>query len=148
MVAAAAPPAMISIDGHDVFIDVFLPPPQLLIVGASNDARPLARYAAEAGFRATVADRRPALLVPDRFPASARLVDSGAIELAGRVRCDANTFAVVMTHNYADDEQYLRALVATAVPCIGIVGPRQRTEWLIRSVHALAPFNTERVYAP
>src|SRR3989449_8327966 len=45
--------------GHAVFIDVFEPPPQLVILGAGDDARPLARFAADVGFRVVVADRRP-----------------------------------------------------------------------------------------
>lgn len=148
LIATGASPALLRYDGREVFVDIYLPPPQLVIVSAGNDARPLARIAAEAGFRVGVVDRRPALLLADRFPAAARLVESGALELAERVHCDENTFAVVMTHNFADDEQYLRALLATPVPYIGVLGPRQRTERLIRNLTANVTFDVDRIYGP
>lgn len=148
MLAAGASPQLIESDGHRIFVDIYAPPPHLLIVSAGNDARPLARFAVETGFRVTVVDHRPGLLQADRFPSAARLVDSGAMELAARVVCDANTFAVLMTHNFADDEQYLRALVATPLPYLGILGPRQRTDRLVQNVGASVPFDTSRIFGP
>jgi len=148
LIATQASPVLLQFDGRDVFVDIYLPPPQLVIVSAGNDARPLARIAIEAGFRVAVVDRRPGLLLADRFPAAARLIESGALELADRVSCDDNTFAVVMTHHFADDEQYLRALLATPVPYVGVLGPRQRTERLIRNLTANISFDVDRIYGP
>jgi xanthine dehydrogenase accessory factor len=148
MISEKTPSVLMDLDGQRVFVDVYVPPPQLVIISAGNDARPLARFAAEAGFRVTVVDHRPGLLLADRFPADARLVDSGSVELAERVACDKNSYAVVMTHNFSDDEQYLRALVGTPIPYIGILGPRQRTDRLIRNVSAIAAFDVNRVYGP
>jgi xanthine dehydrogenase accessory factor len=148
LIGTSAQPELIEVDGRAIFIDVYTPPPQLIVVSAGNDARPLARFAAEAGFRVTVVDRRPGLLLRDRFPEAVRLVDSGAIELSARVACNEKSYAVIMTHNFADDEQYLRALVATPVPYIGILGPRQRTDRLISNVSAVTSFDVNRIYGP
>jgi xanthine dehydrogenase accessory factor len=139
---------MVELDGRGIFVELFHPPPQLLIVSAGNDARPLARMATDAGFRVVVADHRPALLLPDRFPAETRLVECGPTDLARRVILDDNTYTVIMTHNFADDEQYLRALLPTPVAYIGILGPRQRTERILRNVHAEQSFDDSRVYGP
>src|SRR5437763_1550343 len=57
------------IAARNVFFDVFLPPPQLVLCGAGDDARPLARFAADVGFRVVVVDRRPGYLTVERFPA-------------------------------------------------------------------------------
>src|SRR6059058_4327197 len=54
------------IGGRTVFFDVFLPPPQLVLFGAGEDARPLARLAADVGFRVVVVDRRPGYLTNER----------------------------------------------------------------------------------
>jgi xanthine dehydrogenase accessory factor len=148
MLAARLPSALRDIAGHAVFIDVYLPPPQLLIVSAGNDARPLARFAAEVGFRTVVVDRRPGLLRRDRFPEAVRLIESSAAELTNHLELDAESCAVVMTHNYADDEHYLRALIATPVRYIGVLGPRQRTERLVGSIAADMSFDTGRIYGP
>ncbi|MFP5288466.1 MAG: XdhC family protein, partial [Thermoanaerobaculia bacterium] len=54
--------------GREVFFEVMPPPPHLIVCGAGDDARPLVAYAADAGFRVTVIDHRPALMEPAWFP--------------------------------------------------------------------------------
>ena len=148
LLAVDAPSSLRDVAGTAVFVDVYRVPPHLVIVSAGNDARPLARFAVEAGFRVTVVDHRPGLLLTDRFPGAATLIDSFPADLVRRVQFDDHTFAVVMTHNFADDEQYLRALVATSVAYIGVLGPRQRTERLLRNVAGDSSLDTDRIYAP
>src|SRR5437660_10839490 len=48
------------IGGRSIFFDVLVPPPQLVVLGAGDDARPLARFAADGGLRAGVVARRAA----------------------------------------------------------------------------------------
>ena len=134
--------------GRAVFIDGFAPPPRLVIVGAGEDARPLAALALGAGFRVLVVDRRAGLLSPDRFPPDARLVLARAEEVAAHLPLDARSYVVVMTHSYADDEGYLRGLVRAPLAYLGILGPRQRTDRLLRALDAEAPLDESRIYAP
>ncbi|HEY3934859.1 MAG TPA: XdhC family protein [Gemmatimonadales bacterium] len=148
MLAAGLPSAVREISGKTVFVDIYRPPPQLVIIGAGNDARPLARFAVEAGFHTVVVDRRPGLLAPDRFPDSTELVESSAADLTACLNFGTETCAVVMTHNFADDEQYLRALLATSAPYLGVLGPRQRTERLLRHIAADISFDIDRVHGP
>jgi xanthine dehydrogenase accessory factor len=139
------------IAGRDVFCDVFLPPPQLVICGAGEDARPLARFAADVGFRVAIVDRRPAYLTAERFPSAAALIESRPEELVGRLALDDNCYAVVMTHNFADDLGYLRALRGTPVSYIGMLGPRQRTDRMLQAAGAegaLDEHDAARIYGP
>ncbi len=136
------------IAGHAVFIDVFLPPPQLVVLSAGEDVRPLARFASDVGFRVAIVDRRPGLLTVGRFPAAARLVESDAAQLAERMPLDDASYAVVMTHHFADDQAYLRALLRTPVPYIGMLGPRQRTERILQNLRAEGPLDEARIYGP
>jgi xanthine dehydrogenase accessory factor len=146
MLARGVPSSLRVLAGATVFIDIYRPPPQLVIVSAGNDARPLARFAVEAGFRTVVVDRRPGLLTPDRFPEATRLVECVAADLTMHVDFGAETFVVVMTHNFADDEQFLRSLLATPAPYIGVLGPRRRTARLLASIGADTVFDAARVY--
>ena len=134
--------------GHAVFIDVLVPPPELVVLGAGDDARPLVRCAADVGFRVIVVDRRPAHLTVDRFPGAARLVPCDSAELPERLTLDESSYAVVMTHNFADDRAYARALLATRVAYIGMLGPRERTERILREVRGGGPGEAARVYGP
>lgn len=141
-------PGLHSIAGSGVFIDILVPPPQLVVLGAGDDARPLARFAAEVGFRVVIVDRRAGYLTHERFPEAALLVESGGDRLADRLPLDAECYAVVMTHNFADDQAYLRGLLKAPVPYIGMLGPRQRTERILRSLGAEEPVDEARVYGP
>jgi xanthine/CO dehydrogenase XdhC/CoxF family maturation factor len=137
-----------AVGGHEVFIDVFTPPPQLLVVSAGDDAQHLARFACDVGFRVVVVDKRPALLVPGRFPDGVRLIESTAADLADRIALAEESYAVIMTHSYADDRDYLRELLQMATPYVGLLGPRQRTDRIIRELSADAPIDESRIYGP
>src|SRR5437867_5906726 len=139
---------MHEIAGRSVFFDVLVPPPQLVVCGAGEDARPLVRFAADVGFRVVVADRRPGYLAHERFPAAALLVESAGDRLAEVLPLDAACYAVVMTHNFADDQGYLRALLPTPVSYLGMLGPRQRTERILRNLGAEDAVAEARVYGP
>jgi len=136
------------ISGRSVFFDVLIPPPQLVVLGAGDDARPLVRFAAEVGFRVVVVDRRPGYLTADRFPAAAALVQSAGDELEDALPLDAECYAVVMNHNFADDQAYVRALLKAPVAYVGMLGPRQRTERILRNLSAEGSTDEGRVYGP
>src|SRR2546428_12590455 len=82
------------IAGRSVFFDVLRPPPQLVVLGAGEDARPLVRFAAEVGFRVVVVDRRPGYLTADRFPAATALIQSAGDALGEVLSLDAECYAV------------------------------------------------------
>src|SRR5206468_9967013 len=120
----------------------------LVVLGAGDDARPLMRFAADVGFRVVVVDRRPGYLTRERFPDAAALVESAGDELEAVLPLDAECYAVVMNHNLADDQAYVRALMKTPVTYVGMLGPRQRTERILRNLAAEAPMDEIGVYGP
>src|SRR5438093_1391665 len=136
------------IAGRSVFFDVLVPPPQLVVLGAGDDARPLVRFAADVGFRVAVVDRRPGYLTSERSPGAAALVRSTGDDLGEAMPLDGDCYAVVMNHNFADDQAYLRALLKTPVSYIGVLGPRQRTDRMLRNLAAQGPVGEGRVYGP
>ena len=130
------------------FVDVMLPPPRLLVVSAGDDARHLAQLAASVGFRVVVADRRPGLMSAERFPAPIQLVETDAARLSERVVLDGDSFAVVMTHNFVDDTEFLRALLRTPAQYLGVLGPRQRTERIVGILRAEGDLDESRIFGP
>lgn len=137
------------VNGRETFFDVLRPPPRLLILSAGDDARPLAALAASVGFHVIVADRRPALLTAERFPGAELVAASGADAVAV-VQFDRELYAVAMAHNYADDRSALRAMLSAPVQYIGMLGPRQRTERMLRELAATDPGieHDERIHGP
>ena len=115
-----------------LFVEVLEPPLRLLVCGAGHDAVPLVHLASEMGWRVRVTDDRPALLERDRFPEGVELLLAGPGEQgAAGDTVDEGTYAVVMSHNYLRDRDYLRALLPTSVAYIGMLGPRARLERLL-----------------
>ena len=130
--------------GGQVFVEALPPPPHLVVCGAGDDARPLVTYAAEAGFRVTVVDHRQGLMQPSWFPQAARLVvarpeEPADLPPAGR------SLAVVKTHSLNHDREWVRRLLDAGVPYVGVLGPRLRTEAILREI---GREGDERVYGP
>ncbi len=120
------------------FLDVLHPPPDLVVVGAGEDARPLVRLAAEVGFRVTVVDHRNAFLAADRFPAAHRRIqarpEGGLRDLPAR----ANTLVVLMTHAVKLDKAWAQAYAATPVAYLGLLGPQARRDEILAQLPASA----------
>lgn len=118
----------------EAFIEVVQPPLPLVICGAGHDAIPVVRLAHALGWRITVADSRPAYATKERFPEADEVVLTPPEEVAQRVSLDHRTYVVIMTHNYNHDLKLLRAILPTPVRYIGVLGPRVRTERLLREL--------------
>lgn len=131
--------------GHLVFFEVQQPPVCLLVCGAGDDAVPLVERALEAGFRVTVLDHREGLLRPGRFPAGAALVAARPEEPTLQLPAAAQRLAVVMTHSFASDREWVRRLLAEGLPYVGQLGPRARTEEIRRAIGAE---NDTRLFGP
>jgi xanthine dehydrogenase accessory factor len=111
----------------DIAYEVFPPRIRLCVCGAGPDAGPLVAMARWMGWRVTLMDHRPAMLSPEQWrDVDCTLVRSpeAVITAVRSVECDA---AVIMNHHYERDLDFLAAWLATEVPFIGLLGPRQRT---------------------
>jgi xanthine dehydrogenase accessory factor len=132
--------------GRGLFVEVLPPPPHLVVCGAGDDAMPLVGYAAEAGFRVTVVDHRPALIEAKRFPEAAQRL-LGRPEAPVELPPPARSLAVVKTHSLAIDREWVRRLLAAGLPYVGLLGPRARTEGILRDIAAREE-DAERVFGP
>jgi len=146
--APAGRSAVHTLGERQVFFEVLPAPPHLIVCGAGDDARPLVAYAADAGFRVTVVDHRPALLEPSWFPRAARLIlarPEEPVDLPAATR----SLGVVKNHALNQDREWVRRLLAAGVPYVGVLGPRKRTETILQEIGAdLAPAHTRRVFGP
>ena len=123
----------VSVSGYEVraFIESVLPPPRLLVCGAGHDAIPVVKLASELGWRTVVVDDRPAFLDRARFPGAGELVEAQPGEAAAKAGSDRRCFALVMSHNYLRDRDYLKSFLGSSVAYIGMLGPQPRTERLL-----------------
>ena len=111
----------------DIFLDVNVPPPELVVFGAGHDAIPVASYAHELGFKTTVVDARHAFVTEERFP-HATLVRTHPSGFADKVEVGPRSSVVVMNHHLERDKESLAFALTTAAPYIGVLGPSSRFE--------------------
>jgi xanthine/CO dehydrogenase XdhC/CoxF family maturation factor len=142
-----------TVEGHaEIFFDVIMPPRPLVIFGAEHDAAPLVHQARILGWHITVVDTRTRRATRERFIEADEIVLCRAQEVAARVSLTENTAAIVMTHNYLDDVELLRALLPSPVCYLGILGPKQRTLKLLEEINAddfgLANSQLARLHSP
>ncbi|MFZ9746983.1 MAG: XdhC family protein [Opitutaceae bacterium] len=115
------------------------PPPALFILGAGEDARPVAALARILGWQVTVADPRPAFATRERFPAADTVFTAPATELVARLDPGPDALVVVMTHHYVHDLPLLGALLGRPLAYVGLLGPRRRTTRILADLAATAP---------
>ena len=107
-----------------VFVQVFNPPPRLIIVGAVHIAEPLARMGALAGYGVHLIDPRRGFSERDRFPGFA-IESDWPDDAMKRLKPDLRTAVVTLTHDpKLDDPALIEALCSPAF-YIGALGSRK-----------------------
>ena len=140
-------------EGVRAFVEVLDPPLRLVVCGAGHDAIPLVRAASVLGWNVTVVDDRPGFLTHARFPEATAFVAVDEPEDAAKAAgVDERTFAVVMTHNFLRDKEYIRSLIGSPAAYIGMLGPGARTERLLMELRdegvEMARANRDRIHGP
>lgn len=115
----------------ELLVESVRPFPGLWILGAGLDARPVARLAVDLGFEVSVADHREAFARREYFPGASHVVVCDPDRLAETVDPDDGGIVLVMSHSYANDLAYLRALLMRPLDYLGLLGPRQRSERIL-----------------
>lgn len=120
----------------EFFIERIEPPLKLLLFGAGFDALPVVRFAKELGWRVVVVDHRPAFASSERLPEADEIIVGRAEELPEELFLDENSVAVIMTHNYERDREILYRLLNSSCRYVGALGPKKRTENLLRELRS------------
>lgn len=101
------------------------PRERLLIFGAGEEAVAVDELARGVGFRTVVADWRPALCGPSRFPSSETVVgDADAI--VARLQVGKTDFVMLASHNLRRDREMYDRIVPLGPAYLGIVGSKTR----------------------
>jgi xanthine/CO dehydrogenase XdhC/CoxF family maturation factor len=109
----------------DVFIDVSVPSPELVIFGAGHDAMPLAAFGVKQGYKVSVVDARPAFATSGRFP-GANVIVAHPAEFQDKVTLGPRSYVVIMNHYLERDSASLRLALESVAPYVGVLGPRSR----------------------
>jgi xanthine dehydrogenase accessory factor len=107
--------------GVAVFVESFVPPPSLFMVGGVHIAVALAALAKVLGFRTVVVDARSAFATEERFAHVDELLVAWPDEaLEGRL--DARSCVALLTHDPKLDDPALRVALRSPARYIGALG--------------------------
>lgn len=140
---------MVGVEGRNFFLNVHLPPPRLVMIGAVHISQALAPMAKLAGFDVHIVDPRTAFASPERFH-DVRLDAEWPEEVLKQSPLDAYCALAALTHDPKIDDFALKAALDAGCFYVGALGSRKthakRVERL--SEAGLSAAAMERIRAP
>ncbi len=106
----------------ELFVDVLMPSPRLIVVGGVHIAISLVRLAKELGYRTVLVDPREAFASAKRFPNVDEIVSAWPDEALARLALNAGTAVAVLAHDPKLDDPALRAALASPAFYVGALG--------------------------
>lgn len=136
-------------DGTSYFLNVHVPPPRLVVIGAVHISQALAPMARIAGFDVEIIDPRTAFATPERF-ADARLSAEWPEDVLKQRPLDAYTALAALTHDPKIDDYPLQSALTAGCFYVGALGSRKtharRVERLLAA--GLSDGQIARIHAP
>jgi xanthine dehydrogenase accessory factor len=139
----------LNIDGVDYFLNVHVPPPRIVAIGAVHISQALAPIAQIAGYDIEVIDPRTAFATPERF-AGVKLMAEWPQEALKSRPFDAYTALAALTHDPKIDDWPLAGALRRNCFYVGALGSRKtharRVDRLKEA--GLSSSQIERIHAP
>ena len=117
-----------TIAGSEVFLDVLMPPPRLVVVGGVHIAIPLIALARTLGFETVLVDPREAFGNAARFPHADRIVTKWPDAALAEIRPDAATAVAVLAHDPKLDDPALMTALRSGAFYVGALGSSRTQE--------------------
>ena len=139
-------------DGREVevYIESYLPPRRLVVVGAVHIAIPLVSFAKELGYHTTVIDARGLFASRDRFPHADELIEAWPDEALSTLPLGPETAIVMLAHDPKFEDPAMEVALKSRAGYIGAMGSRKTSEE--RNARLLASGFTqeqvERIHGP
>ena len=136
-------------DGRKHFLNVHLPPPRLVVIGAVHISQALAPMARIAGYDIEIIDPRTAFATPDRFPDVPLHADWPETVLRDRP-FDPYTAVAAVTHDPKIDDIPLKAALDAGCFYAGALGSRKTHGKRVERLTAMGVTRgaIDRIHAP
>lgn len=116
---------------NEYFIHLVWPRPNLYIIGAGMDARPLAQFATDVGYGVHVLDWREEYCNESYFPKVLSVQHGNVLTLMKSIQFSPLDAVVIMTHDFQRDLQLVKILQNIRLLYCGILGSKKRTQRLL-----------------
>jgi xanthine dehydrogenase accessory factor len=137
-------------DGSEVFLDVELPPPSLVMVGGVHISIALTAIAKTLGYRTIVIDPRGVFGNEERFPHADELIHEWSDEGLEALGLDRSSAVATLTHDPKIDDPALLVALRSPAFYVGALGSKKthekRTKRLLE--RGLTEAELSRLFAP
>jgi xanthine dehydrogenase accessory factor len=134
-----------------VFFEVMLSPPKLIVVGAGHIALPLVKIAKVLDFHVVVIDDRLLYANRERFPDADDVLVGDMAQMLKEMTITPSCYIVLITRGHKYDEPCLRVVLGSKAKYIGMIGSRRRIKACFqrfRDQEKVAEELIETIYAP
>ncbi|GEA86061.1 XdhC family protein [Cellulomonas cellasea] len=128
--AAGAP-----VDAVEVFVEVEVAPPRLVVVGAMDFSVALAAAGRLLGYRVTVCDPRPLFATAERFP-GVEVVLAWPTTYLRKTALDQRAAVCVLSHDARFDTEAVALALASPAGYVGAMGSRRTHERRVAELRA------------
>lgn len=134
----------------EIFVEVYLNNPRLVILGAGHVSVPVAQMGKMLGFHVTVMDDREEFLNRERFPDADVLVCGSFDEMTEKIPSYENTYYVVVTRGHQGDTVCARQILKRPHVYFGMIGSRNKVAIAKRLLmqEGFSEEQLDSVYAP
>ncbi|MFB9950901.1 XdhC family protein [Rhizobium puerariae] len=139
----------IELEGQSLFLNVHLPPPRIVVIGAVHISQALARLAPVAGYDLTIIDPRTAFATEERFEGVELVADWPEDVLKDRP-LDAYTALAAVTHDPKIDDFPLSEALRAGCFYVGALGSRKTHAKRVERLKEMGRTDSEigRIAAP
>jgi len=133
-----------------VLVEYLAPARRLLVFGGGHDAQPLVRMAKLLGWQVSVIDSRAHFARSSRFPEADSVLLGQLDDSFDPLPLLQGAAVAIMTHSLQQDAHWLACALRSEATYIGQLGPRDRTERLLRDIppQAISAQALERLHYP
>lgn len=118
----------VSVDDGDVFVDVEMPPPVLVMVGGVHVAVALTTMADALGYRTIVVDPRGVFGSDERFPHAGELIREWPDKALKALAINRSTAIATLTHDPKLDDPALEVALPSQAFYVGALGSKRTHE--------------------
>jgi xanthine dehydrogenase accessory factor len=127
--------------------------PRLIVCGGGHVGAALAHLAALLGYRVTIIDDRAEFVTAAAFPEETiapMLAESWSDTLRAEIGTGRGVSIAIVTRGHKQDEECLRAALASAADYVGLIGSKRRTTFVLKKLReeGFAADRLQQVRAP
>ena len=118
----------------DLFVKVYMPSVQLILVGGGHVNLALCQMADIMGYDVTVLDDREEIVSPERYPNARKRICGNLNEETAKLEVLPIDYVVIATQGHGYDEVALQNIVLKHPRYIGVIGSRRKVDAMMKSL--------------